>query len=118
MRIPVHTRYPQPNVEPRRGEPLTFGVPLPRGLVHATTSWTCLSTDVGPTAVQVRALDRWADGSLRWALVDAQVDIATGEGQFYVDISDAANSGDPTPRAIDVHTDGNRVTVDTGAARF
>ena len=62
----------------RRSEPVTVGVPFPRGLL-ATPADLRLSTPAGEDQpVQVTALDRWHDGSVRWALLDFQADSVDG----------------------------------------
>src|SRR6516162_5985930 len=61
-----------PQAGPRRGEPVSCGIPWPRGvLTDPSKLW--LSDSRGQAAVlQTRVLDRWPDGSVRWLLVDWQ----------------------------------------------
>jgi hypothetical protein len=56
-----------------RREPLTFGVPLPAGRVAQPDRLVAVAG--GALATDVRVLDRWPDGSARWALVDTDVDV-------------------------------------------
>lgn len=57
----------------RRLEPVTFGVPVPRGSARPGMPWALRQGDtVRP--VQVDALDLWGDGSIRWLLVHGQID--------------------------------------------
>lgn len=56
----------------RQGEPVTFGVPLPRGVVHRAEGFA-LEQGGATRPVQVEALDRWGDGSIRWLLAHARV---------------------------------------------
>ncbi len=58
---------------PRRGEPITVGVPLPRGRVRDVATLVAVAGQVLPT--QTRALEHWSDGSVRWALLDTRVDL-------------------------------------------
>jgi hypothetical protein len=55
----------------RVGEPVTVGVPLPAGLCRdeARISVSGAATSI---PVQATALERWPDGSIRWALLDFQ----------------------------------------------
>jgi hypothetical protein len=70
-RLLVRPRSPAPRV----GEPLTFGVPLPRGRV-ADAVHLAVADDRGrPCPSSARVTERWADGSIRWALVDAVADV-------------------------------------------
>ena len=53
----------------RRGEPVTVGVPWPRGVLRDAAYLVC----VGPTGevpLQTEVLERWPDGSVRWVLCD------------------------------------------------
>ena len=75
-RIPVVAKADESGpVHPRHGVPLTFGVPLPQGVARDDEAWTIVGGDGRQRAVQTRVLDRWPDGSVRWLLVDAQIDI-------------------------------------------
>ena len=57
-------------------EPVTVGMPFPAGLVRDERD-IHLSDEMGQAiALQARATDRWADGSIRWALLDF---LLTGE---------------------------------------
>src|SRR5262245_27610098 len=67
----------QVTAPPGRGrEPLTCGVPWPRDMIPAGHHIE-LSDDRGqPVPLQTRVLDRWPDGSVRWALLDWQADVS------------------------------------------
>ena len=54
----------------RHGEPLTFGMPLPRGRIRSTSQLSIRNGAGAPLPIQVSAIDRWSDGSIRWALLD------------------------------------------------
>ncbi|MEZ5317505.1 MAG: hypothetical protein R2752_08915, partial [Vicinamibacterales bacterium] len=74
--VPIHVRPRQPDAAPvaRRGEPVTFGVPLPEAAFADAGAWALTDADGRTQAVQTRTLERWRDGSVRWLLVDARVD--------------------------------------------
>jgi hypothetical protein len=60
----------------RQGEPITLGLPFPRGLVRELAQLS-LRTPQGETQpLQAAATAQWTDGSLKWALLDFQVDVA------------------------------------------
>jgi hypothetical protein len=103
----------------RRSEPLTFGVPLPRGSVNDQAKWT-IEAGLSRRVVQIRALDRWPDGSIRWALVDTQVDLAdTPTQELFLDVHNAAAPESAGPIAALATTEaGGVITIDTGAAKF
>jgi len=55
------------------GMPLTFAVPLPRGVLRrpaARVSFAASTVDPDGEEAQVRVHARWPDGSARWALLD------------------------------------------------
>jgi hypothetical protein len=104
--------------ESRRGEPVSAGVPLPRGVVAEADGLRLLR---GGQAVplQAKALDRWPDGSVRWVLLDWQADAAGGAAEDYVlTASGQAESMPPPPLQIATDGPGERVEVDTGRASF
>lgn len=114
--------------ESRSNEPVTFGVPLPAGLARDGDAWRLEDAAGRSQVVQTRALDAWPDGSVRWLLIDAQVDRQAGATTALRlrRADDAGPSTAPPPNAstsnaapaIAVTTDGSQVAVDTGTARF
>ena len=132
----------------RTAEPVTIGLPFPSGVcvdarlltIEGGPETTALQPDLGAVRpLQARVLDRWPDGSIRWALLDFQAD-TDGRAPSRYDIvltqgvETLAEGADPRvgPKpdtrvrpyedcsvsrvAIAAH-DG-RLTIDTGAARF
>src|SRR6476659_6871754 len=51
------------------GKPVTFGVPLPRGLYHDDLCWTVYNNRTPQAACQTTVLSRWPDGTCKWLLV-------------------------------------------------
>ena len=102
--------------QPRRGAPLTFGVPLARGAATEGNVWTIVEGNGARKAVQTQVLDRWPDGSARWLLVDAQIDIGADGTQLSLDPV-SADDVHPTP-AIAVSQERDTVIVDTGVTAF
>jgi exo-rhamnogalacturonan lyase-like protein len=100
----------------RRGLPLTFGVPLARGTARESDGWMIIDANATRRMVQTRVLDRWSDGSVRWLLVDAQVDIGSDGAQLFLEpVSiDAVAPGRP----LTISQQLNTAIVDTGAAIF
>jgi hypothetical protein len=97
--------------------PVTFGAPFPRGLVAEGSEFhlTALDTSGPALPVQSRTLSRWPDGSVRWALVDAQVDLAAGNpGRFVL-----RPGSSPTPTAaITIADAADGIRIDTGRLQF
>src|SRR5207248_1135059 len=70
-----------PDDESRRGEPVSCGLPWPRGRLFDPGDLHLDDAEGRPVVLQTRALDRWADGSIRWLLVDWLAD-ATGRTRY------------------------------------
>ncbi len=62
----------------RCAEAVRLGVPLPRGRVRPGVAAWVVAADGVARVVQWRALARWPDGSVKWALADFLVDLAAG----------------------------------------
>ena len=67
-------RRPSPG-RTRTCEPITVGVPLPRGLVQDPRRIGLVGDGQATVPLQALPTERWPDGSIRWALLDFQ---ATG----------------------------------------
>jgi YetA-like protein len=103
----------------RVAEPVTLGLPFPRGLCADPQSLSLVDAGGAPCPVQARVLDRWPDGSIRWALVDFQADVADSLASRYEVVVDGRVSSHlrDEPSLVVAH-DACGITVDTGAARF
>ncbi len=102
-RLLVHPR----TAHARVGEPVTFGVPFPRGRVADAGRLALVAADGRVHPSSARATERWSDGSLRWALVDAAIDVPA-EGTALT-VREAAPAEHPTP--LVVQCDGRVATV-------
>jgi hypothetical protein len=101
---------------PVRRCPIVVGVPFAQSACHDVSSLGARRPDGTPLPLQVRVLDRWADHSVRWALVSLQVD-ADVPGERVAEI------GPGLPRLaasvpIAVTVAGPVTTVDTGKLRL
>jgi hypothetical protein len=103
----------------RRGEPVRCGVPWPRGVLRDAGRLAMTDADGRPVALQARALDRWPDGSVRWALLDWR---ATLDGPARYVVVEAGRYAVPDREAgpsVSVTRGGDgTLTIDTGAATF
>ncbi len=99
---------------PRRTEPLTFGVPLPRGRVHDVATLT-IDSGGAPLPTQARALDHWADGSVRWALIDTRAEVRS-EGAVLVVRDDLA--APPVTHPLTVTITARQASVTSGDTRI
>ncbi len=115
MRCLLSVSTPYPASGPRTAQPVTFGVPLPRGFARDIGELS-LTDARGPRAAQLRALDTWSDGSVRWVLVDTQIDLGTpGASQLELVRGPQVPTHGPHLRH---ETEAGSVVIDTGAARF
>jgi hypothetical protein len=90
-------RFSTREASARRGEPVTVGLPWPKGAVkdercfRLVSTWETGSTEnpvghVSNVPLQTRVLDRWGDGSIRWCLFD-----------FFANGNEAIAVGEPRP---------------------
>ena len=69
----------------RRAEPVTTGIPIPRGELKSATAARLLGPDGKRVRAQFRAAGLWRpDESIRWLLVDFQADLGAGRSADYV----------------------------------
>jgi hypothetical protein len=103
-------------VAPARAEraPVTCGIPWPRGTLADPSALRLLDEQGRAVPLQARALDRWADGSVRWTLLDWQA--SGGQGIYRVGSAEA-EAVTAGPR-IALSQAGQSTTVQTGAASF
>lgn len=98
---------------PANGFPVTCGVPLPYGAARDTTRIALLDADGSPVPAQFTLMNKWLDGSVRWALVDMIA--KPGEAPYEL----ALDASQPRPSArVRVSSKNGAVTVDTGALKL
>jgi hypothetical protein len=101
----------------REAEPVTVGLPLPRGRVRVAEGVALRDPNGDLLPVQAEIVDRWSDGSARWMHLDFPVTCeARGEVDLRVEL-DAERGPEPSP-ALEVRETERGVFVDTGAATF
>jgi hypothetical protein len=94
--------------------PASASVPLPRGRVPSADALWLAAPDGRAAPAQLRALERWPDGSVRWLLVDFLADVPSGGRATYTlrDGKPPKPAGGPRMR-IESAADGGR-RIDTG----
>lgn len=98
-----------PPTETRRErEPVTAGIALPRGSCREVADLSLLGPNGQAHPLQVRGLERWSDGSVRWALLDFQADI---EGATPIDLHAGTRQQAAPAGPVTVSTQGECVTV-------
>ncbi|MCK5801427.1 MAG: hypothetical protein KAI66_01280, partial [Lentisphaeria bacterium] len=100
-----------------RREPVTFGIPLPQGVLGQAQS-VRLMDGAKPIAVATRALVRWPDRTVKWLLASATVEIAANK----VKRLELVMGGQTKPLAATKRSmfmeRGDALVIDTGAARL
>ena len=78
----------------RRGEPVSVGLPWPRGAISDEKYFQLIGPDGSPKLLQTKVLNRWPDGSVRWCTFDllATWDGKTRESGYRVEVGDKANA--------------------------
>jgi hypothetical protein len=105
----------------RHREPVRIGVPLPRGIASDAAVLGAVDANGDRAPCHAQGLDRWPDGSIRWALVDLVVDSDDGRARgCALVVAPGAIAGDATaglPKCTATQASGE-VRVDTGQATF
>jgi len=112
QRIPVKIDVPE-GAEPPASWPITFGVPFPAGSLWEASKLRLVDDAGREVPSQKEVTGRWArEGAIQWVRFDA---LATpGAGCFV----DAAPAVAEPPRPVTVTARGEKVLLDTGAARY
>ncbi|MBT4822410.1 MAG: hypothetical protein HON70_42270 [Lentisphaerae bacterium] len=97
-----------------RREPVTFGIPLPQGVLGQPQS-VRLMDGATPVPTSARALLRWPDRTIKWLLVSSTVEVAANEVK-QLELRAEEQAPTPPPSMLTVSED--TVVVDTGAARL
>lgn len=101
----------------RHGFPATAGIPFPRGRVTRVDALWLAGPGGQPALAQLRPLERWPDGSVRWLLVDFLADVAAGGRATYT----LSDGGPRAPRGgsrVRLERRGGRHVLDTGPLRL
>ena len=102
----------------RQAEPLTFGVPLPRGLIRDVARLRLVDPDGRAVPAAFRVVNRWrADGSVQWVHADFLADVGSRATAVYrLRLSDELAPRPKQPVRVDVQ--GDDIRIDTGVAQF
>src|SRR5207253_10344179 len=93
-------------------EPITLGLPFPPGAVTDAALLNLRDASDRRVPLQARALERWHDGSVKWALLDCQ----TRDDTTIFNVGAGSRMSDA--KGIELTQTSGGVLVDTGAARF
>jgi len=94
-------------------QPVTFGVPWPRGAVKEVEALSLFDENGQPISAGFTCLNRWPDGSVQWSLLDCGLDFApTSNRQVMVSNEPAESPAPAYPAACRVV--GDTATVGNG----
>ena len=116
IRVPLAPLSPPIWSPDRRREPITIGIPIPAGRAREIGQIQLDAPLNLVTPLQVRALDAWPDGSVRWALLDVMADTG-GHGRSPKPADDSFASS-ASVGMLRVSAGQGTVKVETGAATF
>ena len=72
----------------RLGSPVTTGIPFPQGFLQKEENVRLLDPTGRELPLQTRVLGLWPDKSIRWLLLDFQVDLVAHEaGRYFLEIA-------------------------------
>ncbi|MFP4057904.1 MAG: hypothetical protein ACLF0G_13640 [Candidatus Brocadiia bacterium] len=99
-------------------EPVTVGIPFPQGLLRAPDQARLLDGE-DELYCQRRALASWPDGSVRWLLVDFQVDLPAGAPKrLRVACDQGAAQSVLSETGVTLADEGERIVLDNGPLRI
>lgn len=102
----------------RTAEPVTFGVPLPKGVLRDTRQLRLVDPGGRAVPAEFRSVNKWwDDGSVRWVHADFNASVsASGSTQYRLTVSDAPA---PDPSAtLRVEQQDGAIKVNTGPLEF
>ncbi len=97
LSTPLRVQLDRDTDTPRRSEPVTAGVPLPRGACHDVERIRVHGAGGAPVPLQTRVLERWPDGSARWVLLDLQ---ANCPDEYTLEVADAVSTPSQPDRLV------------------
>src|SRR5262245_30942615 len=98
-------------------EPITVGLPFPRGILHDIAALALVDEHNRNVSLDAAVTERWADGSVRWALLDFQAAGSIGTpARYRLEMNGRVRPDAPHPMRVAVTP--ALVDVRTGPVRF
>ncbi|MGH7856882.1 MAG: hypothetical protein ACREQY_06080, partial [Candidatus Binatia bacterium] len=97
----------------RRDEPVTCGLPWPRGRLADDRAVRLLDPSGKAVPVQVSVLDRWSDGSARWAMLRWRATFA-GRASWRLEVTSPPKEPPRPPVELHADPEGGGIRIDTG----
>jgi hypothetical protein len=111
--IQAHIR--EPSGISRQRWPLTWGVPLAQGQWRPDHAINAIDSNERARSICATPLATWPDASVKWALIDTQIDIEAGERlDLRLQFGDTP-SPPPANTSLSHSVDDDHITIETGA---
>ena len=118
MNLSIPLIITESNGQSRFRYPLTRGAPLPQGVIFEIVGLRMSAPDGANVPAQFRVLSRWPDGSVKWVLIDFQVDLAAGATIVYTMSYNEQHPAPQTALTINLEESDEYIAVDTGPLTF
>lgn len=102
---------------PRAAEPVTVGLPFPKGYLSSTALLELRDADGRLLPLQAETVASWSDGSVKWALLDFQASMTPDSTTTYELVTADRERLNDDPGMV-VEESAERIVVDTGTAKF
>jgi hypothetical protein len=109
-------RIDEPAGVERKSWPVTVGIPLRRGEVESADELQLAGPNGKSVPLQAQPLAFWPDRSIKWILLDAQVDLPKSRGEIF-SLKKGASPSPPSARVTAFETP-TGVRVETGPLAF
>jgi hypothetical protein len=118
--IPTFTLISKTEIGPRRGEPLSIGIPVSRGSFTEQQQLQLLDQNNNSIPCDIRVLDRWPDHSARWVFLSFRAYTENSQTTYHVNFSpqpekQAQKAADPEIR---IEPEAEGFAVNTGPVSF
>jgi hypothetical protein len=102
----------------RKNEPITMGIPFPKGVLKSTSHLTLLDPTTGDLPIQTQVLSSWPDRSLKWVLLDFQITIqANSTKELKIKQGESANTKNVENNIL-IEENQGRILINTQSATF
>ena len=108
----------EPTGTDRIGWPVTSGIPLARNSLKNMESAALFTVDGRQIPLQTEALSLWPDGSIRWLLLDFQIDLKAGEKKNLLLRYGPDTKRSAVANPVRVEQDTSGVEINTGPLRL
>lgn len=100
-------------------EPVSIGIPFPKGAIRDPSSLTVSTGNKEPIPFATQILGKWSDGSLKWILVDLQISMSPLEEKtVHIKSNPETNQNKGWEWELDIEDTDGEFIVRTGKADF